>query len=65
MLTIHPLFIEVLSQPSLAEAGFLFPPNGISASLPIKMIATNFECLLNANLSQTSSLRLTTSLQGS
>lgn len=58
-LTLHPLFIELsLTLPSLAGTAFLFPLDEISASFPIKIIATNSECLLDTNPSQTSSLRL-------
>lgn len=68
-LTIYPLFIAVglppPPKPFWLMAAFLFPLDKILASLPIKIIATNLECLLYTNPLQTSSLRLTTSSQGS
>lgn len=66
-LTIYPLFIAVGLPPPPKPFWliFLFPLDEIPASLPIKIIATNLECLLYTNPLQTSSLRLTTSLQGS
>ena len=68
-LTIYPLFIAVglppPPKPFWLTAAFLFPLDEIPASLPIKIIAINLEYLLYTNPLQTSSLRLTTSLQGS